>query len=191
MKRKLTDIAQAHANRLRRKGFDACADSVWSHPESYGGFSPDGDIILAVQHRDADALTRSNFACIARDLSAVAFDDGRNESAIAKRPDVYHFRAGCSLVGWIEYLLARPDRGDSLLEECEETLSALADYPVYDESHCSELEWNEAAEFWESLSVRDRAELIRDSKCGASLFAARRADLPSDDSGALFERLRG
>lgn len=82
------------------------------------------------------------------------------------------------------------DAPEPLLIAAAEWLAALADYPVADEADFSELEWSEAAEYWEQMSVRDRAELIRESKCGASIYAARRDTLPDDDSGALMDRLR-
>jgi hypothetical protein len=69
---------------------------------------------------------------------------------------------------------------------------ALADYPVADESHWSELEFSEACDYWASMSVRDRLEAIEHSHCrGVSIFAARRAELPSDDTGALQQYLNG
>jgi hypothetical protein len=40
-------------------------------------------------------------------------------------------------------------------------------------------------------AVRERVGAIKESRCGASIFAARFAYLPQDDNGSLFEYLRG
>jgi len=74
--------------------------------------------------------------------------------------------------------------------EAELVAKRLDEYPVWDEGHWSELEYTEASEYWASLSVSGRLDYIRRSRCGASPFAARRDDVPQDDSGALFEMLR-
>ena len=68
-----------------------------------------------------------------------------------------------------------------------EILCALADYPVYDESHFSEMEWNEAIDYWQSMSLCDRMELAKDA--GLSVFAARHDYIPYDDTGYIFEHL--
>lgn len=161
---------------------------IWTHPSDYGGFSPDGDYCIATQNRDSDALTRSNYRRIFADIKAEAHDD---RDADNERPVAYDWRAGHWMCGWIEYLMVRHDAPDALLIQCAEIVAALSDYPVYDESDYSELEWNGAADYWARCSVKDRVEMIRETQCGASIFAARRDELPRDDSGALFEHLRG
>ncbi len=74
------------------------------------------------------------------------------------------------------------------MEVADGLAAALADYPVLDEMHWSDLEWTEASDYWASLSVRDRAEICQQS--GASIFSARRDYLPEDDTGAIMECLR-
>jgi hypothetical protein len=47
-------------------------------------------------------------------------------------------------------------------------------------------------DYWAGMSVRDRLEAIERSHCrGVSMFAARREELPSDDTGALQQYLNG
>ena len=155
---------------------------VWQHPADYGGFSPDGDFYIYAQHRDSDALTRSNYGRIFADLKRLAdtlpqpADDGEHGQGGAW---VYDFRAGHWAVGWIEHLLIRADAPDELQREAAEILAALDDYPVYDESAYSELQWNEAAEYWEQMPLRDRVALLAEN--GGSIYAARRDEIPSND----------
>ena len=165
------------------------ADCAWKHPRDYGGFSPDGDYVICTQNRDSSALDRSNYRRIYADLGAQAFDGGYDVDP-ETRPAVYDWRAGHWACGWVEYLCVRHDAPEAVLIQAAEIVSALSDYPVYDESDFSELEYDEACEYWESMSVRERAEMIRDTRCGASMFAARRPELPQDDNGSLMESLR-
>ncbi len=64
---------------------------------------------------------------------------------------------------------------------------AVCDYPVVDEDDWSMLEYDEACEYWERMSVRERADYCE--RAGISIFAARRHYLPQDDRGALYELL--
>lgn len=170
---------------------------AWEAPRDYFGFSPAGDYLIASVNRDSDALERSNFECITRDLMREAESCTDEERAVVEdnqpanmQDIVYTWRASHWAVGWVKYLMVSKLAPQRILDSAAETLAALSDYPVYNESHFSELEWNEAAEYWSRLSVRERAELIHESRCGASIFAARRDEIPQDDNGALFEYLR-
>lgn len=180
------------------------AESKWEHPRHYAGFSPDGDYLIVVQHRDSDACTRSNYLCAFRELQEVirrgGLDDPPEERVTDAFPSrdeisprsagwVYDFRAGHPCVGWIEYLLVRADAPMDVLLAAGDILCSLDDYPVLNEDHFSELEWEEAAAFWESLSIRERLGMLRDT--GIPCFAARHDYLPADPSGMLFERLTG
>jgi hypothetical protein len=170
-------------------------ERAWKHPRDYGGFSPDGDYVIATQNRDSSALERSNWRRICADLNAEPYasvrPDAWHDDAGDDRPSVYHFRARHWACGWVEYLLVRADAPADVLTAAGEIVRALADYPVYDEDDYSTLEWTEAADYWARMSVRDRCDAIKRSGCrGVSLFAARREDLPSDDTGALLDYLR-
>jgi hypothetical protein len=162
--------------------------TAWKHPRDYGGFSPDGDYCILSKHRESDALTRSNWDCISAELNAEPYDGGADD--FSNRPITYHWRAGHWAVGWVEYLMLRADAPDAIKQTAGEIICALSDYPVYDEDHYSELEYTETAEYWEHMRVRDRFDAIKQSASTVSIFAARHATLPADDSGALFEYLR-
>src|SRR5262245_28487006 len=91
--------------------------------------------IALSQHRDSDALDRSNFAVISQDVLSVPADTDSDlgDAAIESSS---HF-----LVGWVEYLLVRP--GSSAERRALEWREKLEDYPCADEMHLSEIEWRE------------------------------------------------
>ena len=152
--------------------------TVWKHPENYGGFSPDGDFVILTQHRDSEALDRSNWICACEVLHAEPWDNGHEE--YEARPQVYHWRASHWAVGWIEYLMIRADALESVLSDATRIVCDLADYPVLDEDHFSNLEFEESCEHWEQCSVRDRVEIIqhKGQNENVSIFAARRDEMP-------------
>lgn len=163
---------------------DTLRAAQWETPSSYAGFDPVGDVLVLSMHRDSDALARSNWAVGGAQL--------REAAAAAGAPDsVYDWRASHWAVGWVDYLMVKRDAPESVLEAAAEILDSLADYPALSDDHWSDLEWSEASDYWASLSVRERAAMIRDSGSDASPFAARRAWIPQGDCGALYEWLRG
>ena len=161
------------------------APRAWTRPDSYIAFddsaNPVGHYVIAAQHRDSDVLERSNFECIKRDMSELPGSDNW----------LYTFSASHWAVGWVEYLILRNDAPETALGMAAEIVAALEDYPVYDESHYSDLEYTEICEAWESLTPRGRAAAIKHTGANCSIFAARRAFLPEDDNGALWQFLRG
>ncbi len=99
------------------------------------------------QHRDSDTLERSNWQVITKDLTTRFPDDTAIES--------YNHWA----VGWLETLrvkvLLNPNDSDPITEDnltpafhaVAEWLTDLDIYPVADESHWSELEYDEFIEY--------------------------------------------
>lgn len=75
-----------------------------------------------------------------------------------------------------------------LAESIEKKLNA---YPVFDEDHWSTLQFNEAAEFWDSLPVKYRyRDYIKGS--GLSCFAARHSLgelLHTGKADSIYDRL--
>ena len=179
----------------------------WQHPQHYAGYSPDGDFLVASVHRDSDSVSRSNYICAKARLETVAATlppaaqeppapspDEARPAADDPRAEawVFEFRASHCLVGWVDYLLVRADAPPALVQAVVEIADALEGHPVLDEDHLSELEFDEACTYWADMSVADRLDAIERSACrGVSIFAARRPELPSDDTGALLEHLRG
>ena len=156
---------------------------TWKHPRDYGGFSPEGDYVLITRNRDSSSLDRSNWECICRDLNAEAYDDGRE--GFADRPNVYHWRAGHWAVGWVEYLCIRADAPAETIDQGNEIEEKLDNYPAYDESHWSDLEYNEVYEYWDNCGMRERIQMCVDA--GYSIFAARGRDGIPD---GVYESLR-
>lgn len=147
----------------------------WTRPDNYAGADwPDYFVFLG-QHRESDALTRSNFE---RGLALIG---GESET-------VRVVRERCSFVGWVEWI-AIHESDTVARDKAQSILERLDGYPVVDEDHLSDLEWREADEMWQRLTVRERVDLCRDA--GVSIFAARRDWPPADDSGYIFESLRG
>jgi hypothetical protein len=87
------------------------------------------------------------------------------------------------LVGWTEQLLLSLDAPEKELIRAAQMREDLDDYPVLDEQHWSELEYSDAWEYWESLSLRERIELCSHHR--VSIFAARRDELPETPTGEL------
>jgi hypothetical protein len=89
-------------------------------------------------------------------------------------------------VGWVEWI-AIHESDDAALRTADEIADKLEAYPVVDEDDWSMLEYDEACDYWERMSVRERADYCE--RAGISIFAARRDYLPQDDNGALYELL--
>lgn len=146
----------------------------WTTPDSWFGQPWPNHYVFLGQHRDSDALSRSNFTTALDGLG------GESETVTVVRESHW-------AVGWIEWI-AIHETDETALREADSMCAALEDYPVLDDEAFSNLEWEEAQESWEWLSMRDRIELC--AKEGVSIFAARSDCIPQDDSGAIFDYLR-
>ena len=135
-------------------GFDPCGLSL---PDRQ-----DWLVLPVSRNRDTgDPLTLSNFEMALEALG------GESETV-----EIHRF--GHWGVGWFEIILAHPDRET----EVDEIEGALADYPVLNDEHFSELEWEMKYEAWENEGMRERIRLC--DKAGVSIFAARRDEIPED-----------
>lgn len=160
---------------------------VWQQPSSYAGHSPNGDYVVYSRHRDSDGLERSNYDRILEDVLDKAIELGQPAGIDVDPNDtnekqwVYTFRASHWAVGWVEYIILRKEAPDDLVTYVGEIREKLDNYPVYDEDHYSNLEHEEAAEYWSQLDVKERIAVIKDSGSEISIFAARRSSLPDSD----------
>lgn len=136
-------------------------------------------------HRDSDTIARSNFAVILRELGIANPADAPNYDADEPAP-VIVTRASHWAVGWIDTIRVHQDAGE-VVRTADALRVKLEDYPILDEDHYSVLEWEETAEYWANCSVRERVDYLQ--RAGQCIFAARRAELPQDDNGRLFELL--
>ncbi len=139
-----------------------CNRDGW--PCSYWGERGDWLVVVG-QHRDSDALGRSNFA------SALRLLGGEDENVAVERSNHW-------AVGWVEHILVRP--GTEQAKMAEEILTGLEDYPIVDEEDFSRKEHEECAEAWERcFSVQERIKYLRNHSYSA------------DSLGQLLRAVRG
>lgn len=160
----------------------------WTLPRDYMGAEWPKHYVWLGQHRDSGALTRSNFQCALAALEALPEWDSPGDTD----DDVSRLvvRESHWAVGWVEWI-AIHETDAAALAVAQAIDKQLENYPVVDEGHFSELEYTEACEYWERMSVRDRLDAIEHSHAAVSMFAARRSELPQDDGGYLLDYLRG
>jgi hypothetical protein len=114
---------------------------LWTMPDCYmGEVWPDYYSAGVGQSRDSSTLERSNFAAMLADLG------GESETVIVVRESHW-------AVGWIEWIAIHAT-DDVALGVADRNVERMADYPVLDEDAWSELEWNEAADYWDSMTPR-------------------------------------
>jgi hypothetical protein len=104
-------------------------------------------VVPVSQTRDSGPLDQSNFA------TAVAMLGGESETV-----EIHRF--GHWGPGWFEIIIVDPKSPQAATAKDIE--SAMADYPVLDESDFSEREQNEANEVWANCyRVQDRIDYIK------------------------------
>ena len=168
---------------------------LWTRPSSYAGATWPDYYVVTGQHRDSDRITRSNFTVIKERLEAIESkltveekspecgdchgkghrDGTRCEECagdgtvpILVNPYESHWA-----VGHVEWIGLHKDSPAVLLDAAEEMLQSIEDYPLLDESHWSELEYTEAMDYWDSLTLSLKVDYCRD--CAVSIFAACRS----------------
>lgn len=167
------------------KAADTLAETVWTTPSSYFGFSPVGHYCVMSITRDASNADLSNWYAMRRVLQDAGADIDDSDVEPRTAP-VYTWRASHWACGWVEYLMIQPDASDAILYAAAEALDALADYPLLDDEDHSKREYDAICEAWESASLPDRMDYCREA--GVSIFAARREnDIPE----AVFDHLAG
>ena len=168
---------------------------LWTLPDSYMGASWYDYYVFLGQHRDSDKITRSNFRVAMKAIKTIeakypdwkACPDVDNEPDMIVNPYESHWA-----VGHVEWIGIHRNAPAELIEACEDMLERIEDYPLLDESDHSDLEYSEANEYWEHMSLSER---VRDwlEPAGITCFAARHSLLEVmqkyDDSGRLWERL--
>jgi hypothetical protein len=170
----------------------------WTTPDSYAGYDPVGHYGVYTIHRDSELLDRVNMeVAIERLQAAGATVENYNGGGWSSRPDeapmAYIWDASHWMVGWVRYLMVRPDAPPEVIAAAEEIVSDLEDYPILDEDRWSQAEVEAADEYWKGESVRSRVEWIKMANEWAyepvSIFAARLDYVPEND-GRLDELMR-
>lgn len=111
--------------------------------------------------RDAGCLQRSNWAVVTEDI-AKADPEGEDHECHSFN----HWACG-----WLEIVIVRP--GSKAHECAAEWECALADYPVASDSHFSDLETNEAVEYWRTMSVSGRVRYLHKAGLSGRRWAAK------------------
>ncbi len=169
---------------------DYLEQTKWTHPESYFGHSPVGDYVLYTKTRDSSPMERTNFDYIMGQFETIIAQLGDDSFDKAGDPYLSTFSASHCMCGWIEYIMLSKDAPFVMLNEANELLHSLSDYPSLDDDALSEMEWNAAQDTWrECYSVRERAQMIKDSNQDISIFAARRDWIPEGDCGFIYESM--
>lgn len=124
----------------------------WTMPQHYFGETwPDYYSSGVGQSRDSCALERSNFVCMLQRLG------GESETVIVVRESHW-------AVGWVEWIAIHYTDNESL-SIADDIQDKLANYPVIDESHWSETEYEEANEIWTNCySPQERIDYIRHNR---------------------------
>lgn len=124
--------------------------TLWKRPECYMGETYENYFVGLGQNRDSDALERSNFQSALKRLG------GESET-------IFIVRAGHWAVGWIEWIAIH--KSDESAQKTQYDIEgALANYPVLNEDHFSELETEEANEVWSNCyDESERVKYIREN----------------------------
>ena len=134
----------------------------WTRPECYIGATWEGWYVFLGQHRDSDCLTRSNFQCGFERLKPLSTDLESEEMPSVQIVSENHWACG-----WVEWIAIHESNAPAIAE-AEAMLESMDGYPVLDETHWSEMEFNEYLEAWKDFGHREfireleRAELIEE-----------------------------
>lgn len=122
----------------------------WTMPQDYFGEAWPAYYSAGVgQSRDSDCLERSNFECMLKALG------GESDTVTVVRESHW-------AVGWVQWIAIHQD-DTKALEVADGIKGKLADYPVINEDHWSELEHEEANRVWaEYYSDQERIAYIRE-----------------------------
>jgi hypothetical protein len=153
---------------------DYQAIEKWQRPESFvastEGAPYNGEwFVFLGRHRDSSVLEESNFK---RGLELIG---GESETVMIVREGHWGF-------GWIEWI-AIHESDHAALDEADEILWGLADYPVLDDMHYSDMEYEAALEYW-TEDIRIRARICEEA--GYPIMGARH-DFPPME---VFDHLR-
>jgi hypothetical protein len=138
--------------------------------DSAGAFLPDRQdwyVAPVSQTRDSGPLDQSNF----QTFTALLTDRVGPEGATWEIHRFGHWGPG-----WFEVVIVQP--GTAAFDAAVDAATSLLDYPVLDENDWCEREDAEAQARWTDMDVPERVEVMHRGEQDASIFAARRDDLP-------------
>jgi hypothetical protein len=129
----------------------------WTLPDHYAGADWPGYYVFLGQNRDSDALTRSNFRVALKRLGGETGEDDNGISLVAV---VRESHWAC---GWIEWI-AIHESNLAAIKLADEMQADIDNYPVLDESDWSDLEYTEAMDYWDSMSLSCKVDYCRDGR---------------------------
>lgn len=134
------------------------------------------------QNRDSGCLERSNFEVVSKDLLALNTEVENDDGEIIDTVQIHRF--GHWGPGWYEIILIHPSNEEAQ-KACYEWHGALANYPVADDMHFSDLECEEITEYWANAGLAERLNMIQQANDGfnngegqTSIFASRHDQIP-------------
>lgn len=138
----------------------------WKHPSNYFGATWEDYYSAGFgQSRDSDTLEESNFAVASEELLKLNSDYGDETTVQIVRENHW-------AVGWVEWIAihwSNIQAYQRALQLCEQT----EDYPVLDEDHWSNLEYEKATSYWDSESIHSRLDWLKRYAPKVPCFAAR------------------
>ncbi len=142
------------------ENYSTLYENRWTTPDDYAGFNPVGDYVLYAHTRDSGLLSEVNYKELEREFMDMA-EPYREDHA--QDDLVYTFRASHWAHGWVDYLMISKKAPENIINEANESLDALADYPVVNESAYSEAEYDAIIEYWDDLDDDEKKEYSTDS----------------------------
>jgi hypothetical protein len=131
---------------------------LWTLPSNYAGQSWPNWYVFLSQHRDSDALTRSNFQ------SALKALGGESDTV-----QVIH--EGHWAVGWVKWIGIEAS-DEAAVKAAEEMEERLANYPILDETDFSQVEDEDCVSMWECFDTDDRIRYFRKHRYTATSIAS-------------------
>lgn len=173
-------------NKLTNKEYETMNNSIqqyitdhdldkhqWVKPDNYYGFNPVGDIIMYSKVRDSHIIDESNFECIEHELNQLGISN-------------YTFKAGCSMVGTIEYLMVKLEGlTESQVDELYSIIGSIESYLIFNDTDYNEKLCAAIEKEWGRMSLRERVELAQWNN--ACIFSARHDYVPDYAYDALRE----
>jgi hypothetical protein len=163
--------------------------TVFDHPIGYFPRMEGMDdwvVLPWIQTRDSGPHARADYDAVVEAMDEACtvrwwfwWQGEQVEGESYQTDDYEEHRFGHWGPGWYDCIVVRPGTKAEMV--AREIADAYSDYPCVDESRLSEYEWEEASEYWQSMSIGDRIEAIASGRYGlenTSIFAARRDELP-------------
>lgn len=164
----------------------------YTRPHSYAGATWEGWFSSGFgRSRESDALEESNFQVLCRELAPWLGEVDRGDGELWGRgdddsqPEAVIIREYHYLVGWVEWVAIKPT-AHAALAVADRLRGDYKCYPVLDESHYSDLEWERADYAWrECYSWRDRLAAI------SGRFSPRHQESPAGKFREMMAAVRG